>query len=445
LSFLERSLAEAQAGTLTVDGRPQSVPPARIRRIEFVNPIEFQIKAWIDEVAEIVKKEPRVGIDPRRVFITTAPVDPEEAARLEVPSFSEAADGFRVFMQDPRAVIIPAGPLFSGVDTEGLRARLDTREPMDPIDALQAYTPTEDGRGAGIRTAGSGRKAGDELQGADHVLVLSGFPVSVGSEFIYEPESTVAAIIMAEAQVKLGKRVTLVTPAANLDALRAGLNVRGIGEDVEVLPFDFKGEAATAAAREIIDGLQPAESRIPVIGLGDVGNEAGGGAVAQFVPHVDGQAIASMVATDTFVTAGAGSWAAAAVVVAQERLSGRLDLLPTGDGVRQLWETVVSASVHGDEQLRALNERTVCNPTVHGGIAKLWRRAALAVPLDGPQSVTPASSGHGLAIVSADVPGRDFARRYRSSDGRDITEHVVPLDAFVLVANERNLAISDAT
>jgi hypothetical protein len=452
-AFLERSLAKAQAGTLTVDGRPQSVDPQRVKNIEFLNPIEFQVKAWIREVAEIIPTKPSVGINPRRLLVTTAPEDPEVAARRNVLSLPEVAAAFPIAMQDPGAVTIGAGPKFTNVDTERLRMWLDQPEPMDAIDALQAFTPTEDGKGASIRIPGSARKAASELRPADHVLVLSGFPVPVGSNIVYEPEGTVAAVTIAAAQVKLGKRVTLVTPTANLDALRAGLDTRGLGEQVAVRPFDAMGEGAAEAAKNLLDEFQPPGSYIPVIGLGDVGNEAGGGAVALRVPHVRGQAIASAVAVDTFVTGGAVSWAANAVVAAQMRYTGSPDLLPVPAEMRQLWEAVVPASVHGDEQLEAeLKTRAaVYNPTVHAGMVELAQHAAHArsrEPNGGFRSVAPtrsapANSGHVLAIVAAAVPGRDLGGEYWTSAGENITPHVVPLDDIVREANRRNVAARD--
>jgi hypothetical protein len=280
--------------------------------------------------------------------------------------------------------------------------------------------------------------------------VLCGFPVPVGSNIVYEPEGTVAAITIAEAQVKLGKQVTLVTPTANLDALRAGLDTRGLGDQVAVRPFDATGEGAEDAAKQLLDEFQRPGSYMPVTGLGDFGNEAGGGTVALRVPHVRGRAVGSAVAVDTFAAGGAVSWVADTVVAAEMYYTERWDLLPEPAQMRQLWEVVVPASVHGDEQLQAELIRTrdaVYNPTVHAGMVELAHRAAHSpngeFRLQALTGSAPAESGPVLAIVAVEVPGRDLGGEYWTSIGENVTPHVVPLDAIVLEANRRNSARND--
>ncbi|HLN62950.1 MAG TPA: DUF4392 domain-containing protein [Symbiobacteriaceae bacterium] len=245
------------------------------------------------------------------------------------------------------------------------------------------------GRGvAALQVPGDLERAAGVLRAAGRVLLATGF--AVGDPGVAETDGPPGALFLGRALARLGKQVAFATHRSCEPVMRAGLAALGLTAPLAVLapgeapdpildahPVDLvvavelpgraaDGQYYNMRARPItdrtapLDGLLLAGQRrsIPTVAVGDGGNEAGMGKVADRVRAAvrHGETIASVVPADYLVTAGTSNWGAYGLVAALDpallpdpaeelALLTALNLAGALDGVR----LQVAATVDGLE------------------------------------------------------------------------------------------------
>ncbi|SDI82737.1 glutamate cyclase domain-containing protein [Variovorax sp. OV700] len=403
--------------------------------VKMINPMAHQAMRAI-EVAEHLP--PGTGTGPSRAIgITTAVADKAEAIRTGTDpgkatvQQSEVLQTLRIALQRDDVALVPLKKLGTDVDVEEAQRLLDQDEAGDPIDALQAFDPS--GRGFPIHVPGGAYAAAKMLGDAGKVAVVAGFPIRTAAGRVApESDSTKGAAVLAAGLAKLGKDTTCITIPANVKPLKAALAVLG-RDDIDVRAFGLKigphaegealrmlqgldpnaiisveapgrdakgqywsstGERVTDhvaaldeffyAARTINEGRADGAAKIRQLAILDVGNEVGGGNVDKRVRRApDGQRIASEVTVDQLVTAGVGSWGADATLAALEVHHNRADLLPSADEVRRVMRAITREGGVDSQSRTGIDHAAGYDPTVHVGVAELYRQAALEVKADG--------------------------------------------------------------
>lgn len=207
-------------------------------------------------------------------------------------------------------------------------------------------------------------------------LVSEGPVASIGPRGAAETDGPPGAVILGRALVRLGKEVSLVTDALCAPALEAcsaavgGPPVRCAAAGAEVLAADpralvflerlgrsadgryrnMRGEDISAITPPLDDAVPLArEAGIPVLAIGDGGNEAGMGALGEgLVRAVPGFAAAlSVVAADVALPVDVSNWGGYGLAVLLSLCSGkRLGHLP-GEEQAMLRALVAAGAVDG--------------------------------------------------------------------------------------------------
>lgn len=352
------------------------------RKIEVIDPMEFQAK----RVAELLAglggpREIRGDSNPFTV-LTTGDVAEVKAGADAVFGAGAAGDGVRVFATGAGA--FDAGGRLSaadGVSLASLRRALLGLPSAGRDALLSAYVLRGIDRFA---QAGGPAKLAGTLQGAGHVMLLTGFSVAQDKPETDGPPGTA---VLAKALSTCGKQVTVVVDAGNESAMRASLGAilppDHPGVDVRV----FRSTPAEAAAQalallddtkpaavvaielpgrnvegvrvnmkgEPIDGYNDAVDTVLIVarqggvftaGIGDGGNEAG-------IGHLDGVPrgryqgrefdFKSTVESDLGVTAWNSNLGAIATAMELARLTGNDAAMPTADDVRRSIDGAVTA------------------------------------------------------------------------------------------------------
>lgn len=206
------------------------------------------------------------------------------------------------------------------------------------------------------------------------VVIVTGFYILMTGT--PETDGPPGAIAIGNALQALGRKVTYVTDAVCLAALRDLA-----GKEAEVIEFPITGVAASKqAATELLSRLNPGllisiersgrtkedtylnmrdaditantarldyifDSDVPSVGIGDGGNEIGMGNLADIIPTIDrlpnNPAIAKV---DKLVVASVSNWGGYGLVAALSRLVGR-NLLPTAEHETRLIHRMVDIGV----------------------------------------------------------------------------------------------------
>jgi hypothetical protein len=195
------------------------------------------------------------------------------------------------------------------------------------------------GRGtAALMVPGDLAAAARLLAGARRILILTGFPVGPG---VAETDGPPGALLLGRALSRLGKAVAVATHQSCAPVVTAGMRWLGLGHLLAalapeeapasllawrpdlVVAVELPGRAADgqyhsmrgtviSAAVSPLDGLLPLCMRlgIPTVAVGDGGNEAGMGKVADRVRTAVplGERIAAVIPADVLVVAGTSNW-----------------------------------------------------------------------------------------------------------------------------------------
>jgi hypothetical protein len=299
----------------------------------------------------------------------------------------------------------------------------------DPIDGILALDLG--GRGiASFFSPGAAMTAARALQGAERVIIVTGFNVPPG---LPETDGPPGAAVLGRALRLLGASVRYVTDRPPADPLAAVLQALDEPAEVDVYP-DLPGAARLLLEREqpthllsierpgrcrsgdylsargesvakwnlpldelfvVAHALRKKASRKPAgkgragapragglagvttLAIGDGGNEIGmGSARAQLARSGRLMArIASVVPVDHLVVAGTSNWGAYGVVAALERLHGRL-LLHTGAIERQLIARCVDAGAVDGITRKRESSVDGLGAEIHAGVVELLHAAA---------------------------------------------------------------------
>jgi len=193
--------------------------------------------------------------------------------------------------------------------------------------------------------------AAQVLSAARRVLIITGFPV--GPDGVAETDGPPGALFLGRALSRRGAGVAFATQRRCAAVVAAGLEALGLPRRVETLGpgeapealldrlapdavvaielpgraadgeyYSMRGVAITSCV-DPLDGvlLAARERGIPTVAVGDGGNEAGMGSVAErvhgAVPH--GPRIASVVPSDHLIAAGTSNWGAYGLIAALDR------------------------------------------------------------------------------------------------------------------------------
>jgi len=283
------------------------------------------------------------------------------------------------------------------------------------VDHLLALDPGARGI-AGFFVPGGAAGAARSLARGRRVLITTGFAVGPG---LPETDGPPGAASLGRALRLLGQRVTYVTDAVTIPPLEAAL--KALGEPVDIVPFQARGDDADAEARRLLAATAPthlvaverpgrtrdgeyrnarglsvrawnapldalflaAPRRLGTVAVGDGGNEIGMGNVRARLARRGplARSIASVVTVRHLVVAGTSNWGAYGVVAELSRLVGRA-LLHTAEEERQMVGACVEAgAVDGITRRR---EPTVDGLPLdaHAGMLELlrlcagWKRSA---------------------------------------------------------------------
>ena len=266
---------------------------------------------------------------------------------------------------------------------------------------------------AAFSTPGAAVKAARALRGARRVVIVTGFTVEPGMP---ETDGPPGAAVLGCALRRLGARVTYVTDESNVPLVAAALKTLDEPSDVVVYPggpdgtrslvasaapthlvaierpgrnrdgdyLNMRGDSV-AAWNAPIDELfvrggstRPRGVRRPVtVGIGDLGNEIGMGAVRAKIVRIDPRRarIATVVSVDHLVVAGVSNWGAYGVVAALGRLTGN-DLLHTPELERRLIAACVAAGACDGVTRRREPTVDSLGADTHAGLVDLLRLAS---------------------------------------------------------------------
>jgi hypothetical protein len=249
-----------------------------------------------------------------------------------------------------------------------------------PIAALHA----EARRHAGMPLAlAAARLALERIGSGDRVLLISGFLIGDQGQRAETDGPGGAAVLGRALKLALGAAPVGVSDAAALPAMRAAFRAAGLAA-AALVDFPVAPDGAEPAAARLLDRLEPrlvvaierpgaaedgayhnaegaeissftaktdrlfamARARgIATIGIGDLGNELGLGAlaaaVARLVPR--GERIAAALAADRTVIATISNWGAYGVAACLAALTGRPDAFHDGAQELRLLEAVAAA------------------------------------------------------------------------------------------------------
>ncbi|MGE5673610.1 MAG: DUF4392 domain-containing protein [Mycobacterium leprae] len=218
---------------------------------------------------------------------------------------------------------------------------------MERLERLIAHDPG--GRGvAGLQSPGDLERAAGLLRNATRVLILTGFPV--GPDGVAETDGPPGALFLGRALIRRGKQVVFATHRSCAAVMAAGIAHLGLSAALEAfapgeapdgvlarfepdlivaveLPgrgrdgqyYNMRGQPITGRTAPLDGLLLPTGcGRVPTIGVGDGGNEAGMGKVIEHVRrHVPGgERIGSVVPADCLIAAGTSNWGAYGLVAA---------------------------------------------------------------------------------------------------------------------------------
>jgi hypothetical protein len=251
---------------------------------------------------------------------------------------------------------------------------------MDRLEKLIARDPG--GRGvAALQVPGDLERAARSLGEAHRLLIVTGF--AVGPHLVAETDGPPGALFLGRGLERLGKRIAFATHRSCEPVMQAGLRALGLDAPLEVLDHDgglpdpiiqrqrpdlvvaieLPGRAADGQYYSMrgtpitprtsaLDGLLlvAACQGIRTIGVGDGGNEAGMGKVAEQVRRVipRGDLIASVIPADYLVAAGTSNWGCYGMLAALDP-----GLLPTPSEEMALLTTLIAAGALDGVRLEA--------------------------------------------------------------------------------------------
>ncbi|HYG60442.1 MAG TPA: DUF4392 domain-containing protein [Symbiobacteriaceae bacterium] len=218
---------------------------------------------------------------------------------------------------------------------------------MERIERIIARDPGNRGMGA-LVVPGDLEAAARALTAASKVMIATGF--AVGPGHVAETDGPPGALFLARVLAHLGKTVIVATHRSCFPVMAAGLRALDLsvalevlapGEDPEplfkriepdlVVTIELPGRAADGQYYSMrgvpvtgwtspLDGLLPlADARsIPTVSVGDGGNEAGMGRVADRVRTAvpRGGLIAAVLGARHLVAAGTSNWGAYGLIAA---------------------------------------------------------------------------------------------------------------------------------
>jgi hypothetical protein len=268
---------------------------------------------------------------------------------------------------------------------------------MNKLEQLIARDPGKRGVAA-LQVPGDLERAAQRLGEAQRLLIITGF--AVGPDLVAETDGPPGALFLGRALIRRGKQVAFATHRSCEPVMRAGMAALGIEAPLEILDheappepilerrqsdlvvavelpgraadgeyYSMRGTAITARTSRL-DGLllEAARLQIPTVGVGDGGNEAGMGKVADQVRRAipRGELIASVVPADCLVAAGTSNWGCYGMLAAldptlvparAEEMSLLIALNAAGalDGVRQAASPTVDG-LDPEEYLQVLDE-----------------------------------------------------------------------------------------
>lgn len=279
---------------------------------------------------------------------------------------------------------------------------------MDRIERIIARDPGRRGV-ASLVVPGDLKAAAQAIAGACRILIATGF--AVGPDHVAETDGPPGALFLGRALEQLGKQVVYATHRSCFPVMEAGLRALGLTSPLEVLTpeenpqrlmerytpdmvitIELPGRAADGhyySMRGIpitpwtspLDGLLPlAGARgIPTVAVGDGGNEAGMGKVADRVRMAvaNGERIAAVIPARYLIAAGTSNWGAYGLIAAidrtllhdpteEESLLGALVEAGALDGVKLAPHTTVDG-LEPDVYLQVLRELKGATALAKGG------------------------------------------------------------------------------
>ena len=221
--------------------------------------------------------------------------------------------------------------------------------------------------------------AARELLGGERIIIVTGF--CIRAAMIGETDGPPGALAVADALVRLGKSVVLVTDDFSAGLLEAGASASGLRPRIEtinlpqetadaamddliarfdpthVLAIERPGNASDghrySMRGEMLDDLVASADRLlappgtrhyTTLAIGDGGNELGLGSLREKLSGMinHGELIFSATAADHVIAAGISNWGAYALTAALSLLSGQL-LIRSPDHERTVLDAMVRA------------------------------------------------------------------------------------------------------